>query len=66
MKKLMIHKKNADAFNIFLKITENLDLGQEVRGDAISILKNAFPRKFPDFEIIPTTATEVKSIIHSL
>jgi hypothetical protein len=48
-----------------LRITENLDLRPEARGDAISFLKNAFPRKFPDFKIIPTTETEIKSIIHS-
>jgi hypothetical protein len=51
----MIHKKTADAFNTFLmKITENLDLA---KCDAISFLKNAFPRKFPHFKIIPTTET---------
>jgi hypothetical protein len=49
-----------------LKITENLDLHQEARGDAILFLKNAFPRKLPDFKIIPTTETEIKSIIQSL
>jgi hypothetical protein len=49
-----------------LKIAENLDLHQETRGDAISFLKNAFPRKFSDFKIIPTAETEIKSVIHSL
>jgi hypothetical protein len=33
--------------------------------DAISFLKHAFPVKFPDIKIIPTTETEIKSIIHS-
>jgi hypothetical protein len=57
----------ADAFNIFfLTITENLNLHQEVRGDAISFLKQAFPRKFPGIKTISTTETEIKSIIHSL
>jgi hypothetical protein len=59
-KKVNDAQKIADAFNtFFLKITENLDLRQEARGDAISFLKNAFPRKFPDFKIIPTTETEI-------
>jgi hypothetical protein len=54
----MIHKKIADAFNtFFMKITENLDLA---RCDAISFLKNAFPRKFPHIKIIPTTETDKK------
>jgi hypothetical protein len=50
----------------FLKIADNLDLHRETRDDAISFLKNAFPKNFPDFKIIPTTETEIKSIIHSL
>jgi hypothetical protein len=41
-------------------------LHQEPRGEAISFLKNAFPREFPDFKSIPTTKTEIKNIIHSL
>jgi hypothetical protein len=46
-------QKIGDAFNtFFLKITENLDLCQEARGNA--------------FKIIPTTKTKIKSIIHSL
>jgi hypothetical protein len=36
-----------------------------VRGDAISFLKEAFPRKFPGTRTIPTTETEIKSIIHT-
>jgi hypothetical protein len=56
----------ADAFNIFiLTITEGLKL--EVRNeDPISFLKDAFHVKFPAIKIIPTTETEIKSIIHSL
>jgi hypothetical protein len=34
--------------------------------DAISFLKEAFPRKFPGIKTIPTTKTEIKSIIHSI
>jgi hypothetical protein len=37
-----------------------------VRGNAISFLKEAFPRKFPGNKTIPTTESEVRSIIHSL
>jgi hypothetical protein len=37
-----------------------------VRGDTISILKEAFPRKFPGIKTIPTTEIEIKSIIRTL
>jgi hypothetical protein len=37
-----------------------------VRGDAISFLRQAFPRKFPGIKTIPTTETEIRSIIHCL
>jgi hypothetical protein len=51
----------ADAFNTFLLIiTENLNVHQEVKGDAISFLKEAFPTKFPDIKTIPTIETEIK------
>jgi hypothetical protein len=57
----------ANAFNnFFLAITESLNLHQVGREDAISFLKDAFPVKFPGIKIIPTTETEIKSIIHSL
>jgi hypothetical protein len=57
----------ADAFNThFLRITDKLGLHQEVRSDAISFLREAIPRKFPGITTIPTTETEMKSIIHSL
>jgi hypothetical protein len=36
-----------------------------VRGDAISNLKLVFLRKFPGIKTIPTTETEIKSILHS-
>jgi hypothetical protein len=37
-------QKISDVFNtFFLKMTENLDLCQEARDNAISFLKNAFP-----------------------
>jgi hypothetical protein len=36
---------------------ENHNLHQEVRGDAISFVKEAFPRKFPGIKTIPITET---------
>jgi hypothetical protein len=33
-----------------------------VRGDAISFLKEAFPKTFPGIKTIPTTGTEIKCI----
>jgi hypothetical protein len=33
---------------------------------ALSFLRDAFPELFHSINIIPTTGTEVKSIIHSL
>jgi hypothetical protein len=74
MPSLLTNNKNvkdpetlANAFNSFsLTITESLNLHQLGREDAISFLKDAFPIKFPVLKIIPTTETEIKSIIHSL
>jgi hypothetical protein len=48
-----------------LQSTKNLSLHQE-ESYVISFLKKAFPRKFPGMKTIPTTETEIKSIIHSL
>jgi hypothetical protein len=60
-------KTIANAFNtFFLTITENPNLQQKVRSDAISFIEDAFPRKFPSIKTVPTTQTEIKSIIHSL
>jgi hypothetical protein len=57
----------ADAFNTFcLAVTEKLNFHQELRGDAILILKEAFRGKFHGVNTIPTTETEIKSIIHFL
>jgi hypothetical protein len=36
----------------FLAITGNPNFHQEVRDDAISVLKAAFPRKFPGIKTI--------------
>jgi hypothetical protein len=41
-------------------------LHQKYGCDAISLLKDAFPRKFRGIKTIPTTETGIKSIIHSL
>jgi hypothetical protein len=51
---------------LFFTITENLNLNQEVRGDAISFLKEAFSRKFHGVKAIPATEAEIKSMIYSL
>jgi hypothetical protein len=37
-----------------------------VRGDVIAFSKEEVPRKFPGIKTIPTTETEIKSIIYSL
>jgi hypothetical protein len=56
-----------NAFNNFsLTVTESLNLHKMGKDGAISFLKDAFPVKFPGIKIIPTTETEVKSIIHFL
>jgi hypothetical protein len=57
----------ASAFNnLFLTVTEKLNTHKPEKGDAISFLKDSFPRNFASIKIIPVTATEIKSIIHSL
>jgi hypothetical protein len=51
-----------DAFNnFFLTITENLNLYQEMRGDAISFLTEAFPIQFPLSKTIANIVTEIHS-----
>jgi hypothetical protein len=63
MKKVKDAGTVPNAFNnFFLTITESLNLHQVGGEDAISFLKDAFP----GIKIIPTTETEIKSIIHSL
>jgi hypothetical protein len=57
----------ANAFNtFFLSLAENLNLHQGGREYAHSLLKDAFPGVFPSTNIIPTTETEIGSVIHSL
>jgi hypothetical protein len=66
MKKLRAQKKLLAFNTFFLTSAEILNLHQEVRGDAISFLREAYPRKFTGIKTIPTTQTEIKRIIHSL
>jgi hypothetical protein len=57
----------ANAFNnFFLTVAEKLNTQKPEKGDAISFLKDSFPRNFTSIKIIPVTATEIKSIICSL
>ena len=57
----------ANAFNnFFTTITEKLNIQQIQKGDAISILKDSFPGKFPSIKIIPITEAEIKGILYSL
>jgi hypothetical protein len=60
-------EKFIDTFNnFFVTITENLNLHQAGKEDAITLLKESFPRKFPASKLIPITEAEIKCIIHSL
>jgi hypothetical protein len=57
----------ANDFNtFFLAITENLNLHQMGNENALSFLKDAFPKKFPSIKIIPTNEAEIKNIISTL
>jgi len=49
----------------FLSIAENLNLHQ-VGKEIQLFLKNAFPCKFHGIKIVPTSETEIKSIIFFL
>jgi hypothetical protein len=56
----------AKAFNnLFITITEKLNILHIEEGDAISILKYSFPGNFSGIKIIPVTEAESKSIIQS-
>ena len=60
-------KTVANTFNnFFLTISEKLDIHTLGKGDAISFLKDSFPTKFPNLNVIPITEAEIKSIISSL
>jgi hypothetical protein len=46
-----------------VSIPDNLNLLQVGKEDPINFLKDAFPCKFHDIKIVPTSETEMKSII---
>jgi len=52
--------------NFFIIVTEKLNIQQIEKGDAIFILKDSFPGKFPSIIIIPINEAEIKGILHSL
>jgi len=52
--------------NLFITLTQKLNIQLAESGDAISILKDSFPGNFPSIEIILITEAEIKRIIHSL
>ena len=57
----------ANAFNyLFLSATEKLNIQKSNKGDAISFLKDSFPRNVPSIELMPITAAETKRIISSV
>jgi hypothetical protein len=49
--------------NFFLTASEKLNIHKFEEGDAVSFLKDSFPRNFPNINIIPITEAEMKSII---
>jgi hypothetical protein len=52
--------------NLFITITEKLNIQQIEKGDAVSFLKDPLPGNFPSIKIILTNEAKSKSIIHSL
>jgi hypothetical protein len=46
--------------NLFLIVTEKLNMQNPEKGDAISFLKYSLTGNFPSIKIIPTTETEEK------
>ena len=52
--------------NLFITITEKLNIQQIQKGYVISIIKDSFPGNFLSLKLIPITEAEIKSIIHSL
>ena len=52
--------------NFFLTASEKLNIHKFEEGDAISFLKDSFPRNFPNINIIPITEAELKCILSSL
>jgi hypothetical protein len=65
--KLKDSSNDASAFNnFFITTVGKYNIYQVEKGDAISILKDSFPGKFPSIKIIPITEEEIKSTIHYL
>jgi hypothetical protein len=52
--------------NFFLKVAEKKNTQNPEKGEAISFLKDSFPRNFTSIKIILVTVTEIKSNIRSL
>ena len=52
--------------NFFVTSTEEWNIQQIEKGEAISILKDSLPGNFPSIKIIQTTKAEIKSTILSL
>ena len=46
--------------NFFIKTAGKYNIYQVEKGDAISILKDSFPGKFPSIKITPITEGEIK------
>jgi hypothetical protein len=51
--------------NVFIIITQKLNIQLTETGDAISILNDSFPGNFPGIEIILITEAEIKRIMHN-
>ena len=65
--KLKDSKTVADAFNnFFFTVTGQLNVKNLSKGDAILFLQDSFPENFPSLKIIPTIASAINYIIHSL
>jgi hypothetical protein len=48
----------------FLMFAENLNLHQWGREYALSLLKDAFPKRLASIKIVPTTETKIESMMH--
>ena len=65
--KLKDPSNDDNAFNnFFITTAGKYNIYRVEKGDAISILKDSFPGKFPSIKIIPVTEEEMKSTIHYL
>jgi hypothetical protein len=60
-------RNEAKAFNnLFITITEKLNIQHIEEGDAITVLKYSFPGNFPSIKKIQITEAESKSVRQSL